>query len=132
MISLLAATQVTLVLSVPAPLDAERMLAAITQAEGWKGRAGRHGEWGRWQILPVVWRKHSKVPQRFATADEEKRVALAHLADIRRQLKAAGFPDGPWFIGGAWNGGVSGVIRRALPARARDYADRVEALYGSK
>lgn len=128
----LLAPTVSLVFTVAAPPDAERMLYAIAQVEAASPRQrGKSGEWGTYQLLPVVWRKHSTQLQWNASPEEQKRVALAHLADIRKQLRAAGFPDTPWFVGASWNGGVTATIKRILPSRARDYADRMVNLYSA-
>lgn len=129
MLSLVIAC-VSLVVISPAPLNPERALEAIVQVENWiPGTIGAAGERGRYQITPAVWRKHSRVPQAKASAAEQLRVARAHLADIRTQLRAARFPDTPYFIGLAWTAGVAKTIARQASPAKRDYAARVENIY---
>lgn len=111
-------------------LDDARLLAAIRAVEGWKGRRGPQGEFGPFQILPSVWRSHSRRSPWTAPRSEHERVARAHLAFIRRELAADGLDtNNPFWLFLAWNAGASAVIRGTAPARSWDYATRARSIY---
>jgi len=114
----------------PPELNLGRLLDAIREIEGWRGIRGPAGEFGPFQILPSVWRHHSKVSPWRASANEHRRIALAQIAEIRRRL-AAGERDAnsAFMIALAWNAGTSAVIGGTAPARSWDYADRTRNIY---
>lgn len=116
----------------PAVLDEERMLDAIKSTENWDGRTrGKAGEWGAFQIKPDVWRKYSKLSERWATPEQERLVARLHLRWVRSQLVDNHLPDKPWFIAAAWAAGVTAVNNRSFSREKQAYADRAEAIYES-
>ncbi|MBU2072739.1 MAG: hypothetical protein KKA68_21100 [Gammaproteobacteria bacterium] len=113
-----------------ATLDAHRMAESIRMVEnsGWRQR-GRDGEWGAFQIMPNVWQRHSRARQWNAPEWEQRRVALAHLADLRAGLRRNGMPESPYLLGLCWNAGLDAAVRHSAPARAKDYAIRCQNIY---
>lgn len=92
---------------------------------------GRMGERSRYHFLRETWTRYSRFPFRALTshsanADREAlRVGKAHIADIRRKLKARGLPATPYWIASSWNAGPNW---RHLTPHTRDHAQRVENL----
>jgi hypothetical protein len=114
----------------PAPIDPDKLLAAIAQVESGvhDGAVGRAGERSRYQMSESVWRKFSTEP--FIRADDpaqSRAVALDYLAWIESQLRRRGTEATPYSLSLAWNAGVAGAEHPS--PRAKDYAERVAALY---
>ena len=117
----------------PAPLCLDRMADAIRAVEGAGVRQrGSRGEWGTFQIRPMVWRKYSRHLQWNASEAEQRRVALCFLADIRAELVRNGFPDTPFFLGLAFTAGVRATVTRRANAAKASYAERAAAVYDDK
>lgn len=120
------------------PLDVDRMLWAIEQAENtpyWK--VGRDGERSVYQITPVVWATWSTFPHRDASSNrvvcraEARRVALRQVEHIRVALARFDVPDRPVYVALAYSAGVAATINKTASAAKWGYANRVNALYFS-
>lgn len=111
-------------------INVDKLLDCIAQVE--TGRVdkarGAAGERTRWQITHTVWKQHSKLPFN-SSKPEAERIARAHIAWIRTNLARNGFPDWPYLIAVAWNGGMSVAYKADRPRRVEDYASRVTRLY---
>ena len=117
-----------------AATDAQRA-EGIRQAEGSAlSQVGRRGERGEWQIDRGTWRQHSGRPFWWASSPlpghraEARRVALAHVRWIRRQLPRLGLPDTDYCAALVWNAGWGHAMRREFTARNYDFARRAAAL----
>lgn len=117
------------------PLDPDRMLRAIEQAENTPYyKVGRDGERSSYQITRAVWEKYSGFPfadassNRLVARAEARRVARCHLDWLRVQLAQWEMPDRPYWVALAWNGGIGAVVGNASPAK-RDFASRCHQLY---
>ena len=72
---------------------------------------------------------HTDVPfERALDRMQSEEVAIKHYEWIRRGLIRNGFPQTPYYIALAWNGGLSSVVRGKTSRAARDYAERVTNL----
>ena len=114
----------------PPELNLGRLLDAIREIEGWRGRRGSAGEFGPWQIMPSVWSAHSRASPWRASLAEHRRVALAQIADIRRALADDGRDaNSAFWVALGWNAGPSAVVRGTAPAKSWRYADRTRNIY---
>lgn len=109
----------------------EETLRAIQAVENPREspRPGKYGELGPYQFRPVTWRMHTKIP--FERANERsasEEVAIRHYEWLKRGLVRNGLKPTSYNIALAWNGGLSATIRGRAPARAHDYANRVNNL----
>jgi hypothetical protein len=92
-------------------------------------RPGKFGELGAYQFRRGTWRMHTDVPfERALDRVQSEEVAIRHYEWLRRGLARNGFPQTPYYIALAWNGGLSSVIRNRSSRAARDYAERVNNL----
>ena len=92
-------------------------------------RPGKFGELGAYQFRRGTWRMHTDVPfERALDRMQSEEVAIKHYEWIRRGLIRNGFPQTPYYIALAWNGGLSSVVRGKTSRAARDYAERVTNL----
>jgi len=118
---------------VPSPhtqLDAHRLAESIRAVENWKpGSVGRAGEVGPWQITPKVWKKHSTTSQWSASVSEHRRVALAHIAEIRAGIRRNGIHETPRTIALAYTAGLNAAINGKASRMKLDYADRAANVY---
>ena len=127
----LAGTALTLALLAPATLRASQRwetLEAIHWIENPRDsvRPGPCGELGAYQFREATWRMHTTMP--FARAIERPAsddVAIRHYEWLKRGLARHGLEVTPYNIALAWNGGLTATVRGAVPARTRDYAERV-------
>lgn len=93
---------------------------------------GKLGERGPYQFRRDTWRMHTS--SSFALAENREvanTVARRHYAWIESRLASSGVEPSPYNIALAWNAGVNAVIRHAVPAVSRDYAERVLNLAAS-
>lgn len=114
-----------------AAVDVDRQLDAIRERENFRGRDGKHGERGPYQITRAVWALHMPGVS-FAEARIEavaRICAQRHLAYLTTGLRASGVDVTPWTLALAWNAGLAGATRGTAPVRAYHYASAVEALY---
>ncbi len=130
-----AAVIFVLAAALPSALAAssDRLLAAISQVESGDrdDAVGRRGERSRYQLSERVWLHFSSLP--FSRGDDpgfSRDVALAYLGWIEAQLRLHRRPATPYEMALAWNAGVAGSRRPS--SRARDYAERVAALYDAE
>ncbi len=87
---------------------------------------GRFGELGAYQFRESTWRTYTSVPFRRALDRQASDdVAVRHYEWIKERLVRNGFEVTPYNVALAWNGGVSALLRSAVPATTRDYAQRV-------
>jgi hypothetical protein len=92
-------------------------------------RPGKFGELGPYQFRRGTWGMHTKAPfERALDRVHSDEVAIRHYEWLRRGLARNGFPQTPYYIALAWNGGLSSVIRNRSTRAARDYAERVNNL----
>lgn len=106
-----------------AEVDLNRLLTAIAEKEtGNRALRGRAGERTIYQILPATWRRFSRVPIDRATPAEARRVALAYLHEIRKNL----YEETPYNYALHWNAGSSAT---RFSRQTRDYAQCVANLY---
>jgi hypothetical protein len=92
-------------------------------------RPGKFGELGPYQFRRGTWRMHTDVPfERALDRAQSEEIAIRHYEWIRRGLVRNGFPQTPYYIALAWNGGLSSVVRNRSTRAARDYAERVTNL----
>ena len=87
---------------------------------------GPCGELGAYQFREATWRMHTTMP--FARALERSasdEVAILHYEWLKRGLVRHGLEVTTYNIALAWNGGLTATVRGSVPARARDYAERV-------
>lgn len=92
-------------------------------------RPGKFGELGPYQFRRGTWGMHTDVPfERALDRVQSEEVAIRHYEWLRRGLARNGFPQTPYYIALAWNGGLSSVIRNRSTRAARDYAERVNNL----
>ncbi|HYB97532.1 MAG TPA: hypothetical protein VEC57_00165 [Candidatus Limnocylindrales bacterium] len=115
------------------------MLHAIRQVEhSRQDFTSRSGAKGVYQITPAVWYRHSTKPHSMATSAnpiavrETAHVARAHLRAIRLELRAAGYPETPYFCALAWKAGVEGAKAKRVPREDISYAERAANLYEDK
>jgi hypothetical protein len=118
---------------IPAPglraAPAGDMLAAIASVEDWRGRVGRAGEIGPYQMLPSTRADRLRELRAAGVASpSERQLAEAHLVWIQRQLRAADVEPLPFNLALCWNAGVRATITNRAPVRSYDYARRVVAL----
>lgn len=118
------------------PLDLDRMLRAIEQAENtpqWK--VGPDGERSTFQITAAVWRMYSHWPHESASSNrvvcraEAQRVARCHVEHLRRELASWELPESPRIIGLAWTAGLWATVNGTASLKKRAHADRVANLY---
>ena len=89
-------------------------------------RPGRYGELGAYQFRRGTWRMHTDVPfEKALDRLQSEEVAVRHYEWLRRGLARNGFPQTPYYIALAWNGGLASVVRGRAPRAAHDYAERV-------
>ncbi|MBA4136735.1 MAG: hypothetical protein C0518_05405 [Opitutus sp.] len=120
-----------LVVSASAAVDSERLVDALREREGYRGRPGALGEAGPYQIRAQTWAQHMPgVP--FARAREEgpaRACALKHVAWLRAQLAARGVEPSVFNLAAAWNAGLARYVSGRAPERAYRFAADVEAIY---
>lgn len=113
----------------PTAVSDDAMLSAIAEVETGNNAAkrGHHGERTQLQIMPTTWREFSRLPHSASAThpQETERVAKAYLAVIRKNLRARGLPETPFFIAAGWNAGAG--WKRLHPSTV-SYAERVANL----
>ena len=113
-----------------ADIDVDRFVEAIRQVENYRGRDGRAGERGPWQITAAVWSMQMRGTP-FAEARHEwpaNACALKQVAFLRAELLARGVDDNAFNLALCWNAGFTAATAGRAPVLAYDYARRVVAL----
>lgn len=110
-------------------LDVARLLRCIADVEtgSCDNVKGKAHEQTRWQLTPIVWRQHSKLPFNY-NKKEAERVAYAHIKWISDNIKQTD-RNSPYVYAIVWNGGLSRLYKQNYPQRTIDYAERVSRLY---
>ena len=123
---LLTATAVLAVSCHAAPIDADRMLLAISQIEG--GRYGHLG--GPCCLSETVWRQHSHLSYDLSrTPFFCIQVEHQHLAWIIESLQRAGIAVAPDTVYAAWRLGLTGAVRRIRAGSMPEACQRAMNLY---
>lgn len=116
MIPRLLILALSLSVSLPAAVDAPRLLAAIALVEtGNAPKIGKAGETG--------------VHQMGVAARRDNGTAAKHLAWIRAQLRRHGADDNATNIAICWNAGLTKTVTGKAPVSSYDYARRVVNIY---
>jgi hypothetical protein len=111
-------------------INAERMLKAIAEVEDWKGRQGKFGEKGPYQITKSVWRSYTMMDFTDENVQKHgKEIALCHLDWIMHHLEIEQFPMTSFNVALIWGAGW-GAFSKAIYSDAKaDYAKRVQNIY---
>lgn len=113
---------------VPTEVNTEALLKAIAEVETGTTnfsracpRIGRNGERSAWQIKKVVWDKLTSAKFQTASTDaaHAKRVAHAHLENLKYRVLNIGKKPDPYTLAMMWNSGKN----------KKEYAARVLNLY---
>jgi len=107
------------------------VLEAIHQVENPNNttRIGRRGELGPYQFRPIVWQKYTQKPFSMAADQTEAQaVAEMHFDWIKRGLERNKKEVTPYYIGLAWNAGLTAALNDRTSANSRHYAQRVANL----
>lgn len=104
-----------------------RMLVAIAQVEDWRGRPGKAGEIGPWQMLPAV--RLDRLLEMDVGTWTDRNIARAHLVWIERELGRRGVAVVPFNVALVWNAGLERTVTGRAPVKSYDYARRVCAAF---
>jgi hypothetical protein len=113
-------------------IDEARLLRAIEMVEDWKGRDGRDGEKGPYQMTKRTWSQYTLLE----FTDENVRehgleIAKAHLDWIRIQMRKNEIPETAFSYGAAWCAGWTAFFKGTYSKAKEDYAIRVQNIYSS-
>lgn len=121
----------------PPPLNIDRLIKAIADAEDSRGKIGVHGERGRLQFTATRWYQLSPKPHRWAgwrhpfAIAETERVERLHIQDLIRDCQILRLVPTPYTVGLLHTAGFGAVQMKAVSAMKKDFAQRVENLYDS-
>ena len=127
-VSILAANAASKIVEYPEirEIDEDRMLETIAVLENSKGKTGKRGEYGTYQIHPATWKEHSSIPMVMVPEFLQRKVArnvLRHYAEI---IHSKGKPINVETLAMAW---CSGPYRINPSKTAINYARRAVFTY---
>jgi hypothetical protein len=114
-------------------INQERFLNAIKIVENWKGKDGRDGEKGPYQITAKTWYQYTVEDFTDENVNKfGKEIATVHFNWIRIQLKKNHYPETSFNFAVVWCAGW-GAFNKANYSPAKiDYALRVQNIYLDK
>lgn len=115
----------------PPEIDVQRLIKAIKEVEGWKGKDGVHGERGALQIKAARWLQISDRPFVYAdspTATEEH----DHITRLITELYQLGYKHPSVYLCALLHkSGFAAMRERRAGAVEKDFSSRVENIYAT-
>jgi hypothetical protein len=112
--------------SVLVAADSAALLHSIAIVEDWRGRVGKAGEIGPYQMLPSTRADRIRdLAARGIVAPTEQQIAQEHVDWLRRELRKAGTEPLPFNLALCWNAGLNATVTGRAPERSYRYACRV-------
>lgn len=127
-ITVLAANAASKIVDYPPiqEVDEHRMLKCIEVLENSRGKTGKRGEYGIYQIHPATWKEHSSIPMVLVPEFLQRKVALNVLRHYAEIIHKKGKPITVETLAMAW---CSGPYRVKPSQNAINYAKRAIYTY---
>jgi hypothetical protein len=122
-----------LVVSAQAGVDVERLVDALREREGYRGKPGALGEQGPWQLMPSTWAMHmpGRPISEARDAVQARVCALRHVRWLQAELARRCVDASVFNLAAAWNAGLASYVSGRAPVRAYRFAADVVAIYSS-